>query len=283
VPGGRPTIRSRQVAFELRRLRRRSGLTTGEAGARLGISQSKISRIENANFGLKETEVAAMLGLYHVPAERRDKILELVRKAAEPGWWQAYGKRLSEQWQTLIEFESITTGIATFQAMFIPGLLQTSDYARAVIRDSCERDLSDSELGTMCAARTGRQAILTRPDAPTLHAIIYEPALRIPVGEPGVMKRQLDYLVEAAARPNVTVQVVPLAAGPHPGIEGAFMTIDFAGEPALVYLENRVSCIFLEEESHIEAYRLVWERILSVTLSPEDSVEFIRSAAATLT
>jgi transcriptional regulator with XRE-family HTH domain len=283
VPGGRPTVRSRQVAFELRRLRRRSGLTTGEAGARLGISQSKISRIENANFGLKETEVAAMLGLYHVPADRRDKILDLVRKAAEPGWWQAYGKRLSEQWQTLIEFESICTGLANFEPVAIPGLLQIPEYARALMTCTSGRERSRSEVDTMVNARAARQAVLTKPDAPTLHVLIHEPAFRVPVGGPGVMRRQLEHLLELATQPQITIGVVPLAAGPHPGFLGPFMIIDLAAEPALAYLENRVSCIFLEEESHIDAYRLDWERILSVAMDPENSMEFIRSVSATLT
>lgn len=282
MPGGRPTIRSRQVAAELRKLRLRAGLTTGEAGARLGVSQSKISRIETGALGLKPDEVAAMLGLYHVPVERREEIMDLVRHAEEPGWWQAYGERLSKKWKTLIEFESRASTIANYQPLGVPGLVQTPEYARAIIRATAERDLSEMELETMVAARMARQGILGKPDGPRLDVLLYEPALRIPVGGPDVLRRQLRHLAELPQRPNLTVQVVPFTAGAHAGIEGSFMIMDFADEPALVHLENRVSSIFLEEDEHIEAYRLAWQRILTVALSPLDSVEFIQSAAAEL-
>lgn len=282
MPGGRPTIRSRQVAAELRKLRIEAGLTTGEAGARLGVSQSKISRIETGALGLKRDEVAAMLGLYHVPLDRREEIMGLVRHAEEPGWWQAYGERLSKSWKALIELESTARTILNHQPLMLPGLVQTPEHARHIIRGVSERDLSDVELETLVAARMARQGILGRPDAPALHVLLYEPALRIPVGGAAALNRQLRHLAELAQRPNITVQVVPMSAGLHPGIEGAFSIMEFTGEPTLVYLENRVSSIFLEEDRHIEAYRLVWEMILCVALSPVDSVEFIRSAAVEL-
>lgn len=279
MPGGRPTIRSRQVAAELRRLRIDAGLTTGEAGKRLGVSQSKISRIETGALGLKRDEVAAMLGLYHVPLDRREEIMDLVTHAEEPGWWQAYGERLSKDWKALIELESTARTILNYQPLMLPGLVQTPEHARHIIRGVSERDLSDVELETLVAARMARQGILGKPNPPNLHVLLYEPALRIPVGGPEALNRQLRYLAELAQRPNITVQVVPMSAGLHPGIEGAFSIMEFPGEPPLVYLENRVSSIFLEEDRHIDAYRLVWQGILSVALSPVDSVGFIRSAA----
>jgi transcriptional regulator with XRE-family HTH domain len=282
MPGGRPTIRSRQVAAELRKLRLDAGLTTGEAGKRLGVSQSKISRIETGALGLKPDEVAAMLGLYHVPVDRREEIMDLVRHAEEPGWWQAYGERLSKDWKTLIELESTASAMLNYQPLMLPGLVQTPEHARHIIRGVSERDLSDVELETLVAARMARQGILGKPHAPNLHVLLYEPALRIQVGGPDALRRQLRYLAELAQRPNITVQVVPLSAGVHPGIEGAFMIMEFVGEPTLIYLENRVSSIFLEEDRHIDAYRVAWQRILTVALSPVDSTEFIQSAAAEL-
>lgn len=274
-PGGRPTVRSRQVSAELKRLRKHAGLTTGEVGKRLGVSQSKVSRVENGQLGLQLEEVAAMLGLYHVPLNRREELLDLVRSAADPGWVRTHHSGLPDQWQTLIELEASTTALYYYQPLMIPGFLQIPDYARAIIDGTSERHFSDSELDNRVSARLSRQVILTRALPPSLHVVLYEPALRIPVGGTAVLAAQLRHLVEMAKRPRVTVQVVPLAAGPHPGLEGPFMIMEFESDPTLVYLENRVQSIFLEEPPHIQSYRLAWERILARALPARRSAELI--------
>jgi len=276
---GRPTIRSRQVAAELRRLRKRAGLTTGEAGARLGISQSKMSRVETGSSGLQIDDVSAMLGLNHVPAKRREEILNLVREAAEPGWVRIHGRGLPEQWQALIEWEDKATSLSYFQPTMIPGIVQTPDYIRAILRATADRELPESEVDTKVAARLARQAILSRTLPPALQLLLYEPALRVPVSGPDVMAAQLRHLAELARRPRVTVQVVPLAVGPHPGLEGPFLLMDFEFDPPLVHLENRAASIFLEEDSHIASYRLAWQRIQAKALSPEQSVALIARLA----
>jgi transcriptional regulator with XRE-family HTH domain len=276
---GRPTIRSRQVAAELRRLRKRAGLTTGEAAARLGVSQSKMSRVETGASGLQIDDVSAMLGLYHVPAKRREEILNLVREAAEPGWVRIHGRGLPEQWQALIEWEDKATSLHNYQPVVLPGLVQTPEYARAVIRDTAPQELPESEVDTKVAARLARQAILSRVLPPALHVLLHEPALRVPVGGPSVMAAQFRHLADLARRPRITIQVVPLAAGPHPGLEGPFMLMDFAADPTLVYLENKVTSIFLEEDSHIASYKLAWQRIQAKALSPEQSVALIARLA----
>lgn len=279
---GRPTIRSRQVANELRRLRKKAGLTTGEVGSRLGLSQSKVSRVETGTSGLQIDDVAAMLGLYHVPAKRRDEILGLVRQAAEPGWVQLHGRNLPEQWQALIEWEDKATTLQNWAPLGIPGLLQIADYARAIIQGMAESELSESEVDIMVRARLGRQSILSRPLPPQLHVLLYEPALHVSVGGPAVLTAQLRQVVEAAKRPKITVQVVPFAAGPHPGMEGPFVLMSFPADPALVYLENRVMSIFLEEDPHTESYKLAWQRVLAKALSPERSVKLIADLARKL-
>jgi transcriptional regulator with XRE-family HTH domain len=272
---GRPTIRSRQVANELRRLRKTAGLTTGEVGARLGLSQSKVSRVETGGSGLRVDDVAAMLGLYHVPAKRRDEILALVRQAAEPGLVQLHGRKLPEQWQALIEWEDKATTLQNWAPLGIPGLLQTADYARAIIQGMSERELPESEVDVMVKVRLGRRAILSRPLPPRLHILLYEPAIQSAVGGPGVLASQLRHVLEMARRPSVTIQVVPLVAGPHPGLEGPFVLMGFSSDPPLVHLENRVMSIFLEEEPHIASYRLAWQRILAKALSPDRSAKLI--------
>jgi hypothetical protein len=220
-----------------------------------------------------------MLGLYHVPAKRREEILALVRRAAEPGWVHVHRQNLPEQWQILIEWEDTANSLQTYQPLWIPGLLQTADYARTIIRDTADLSLPASELDTKVAARLGRQAILSRELPPRLHVLVFEPALRVPVGDPGVMTTQLRHLLEMARKPMITIQVVPVIAGPHPGLEGPFVLMDFPTDPPLVHLENRVMSIFLEEEPHLESYRLAWRRILAKALSPERSAKLITDLA----
>lgn len=277
----RTSIRSRQVASELRRLRKTAGLTTGESAARLGVSQSKISRIENSQLGLNLEEVAAMLGLYQVPMERREQLLDLVRKAAEPGWVQVHGGGLPDQWQALIDWEGRAVALRDFAPLLIPGLLQTADYARAIIAGTAPAERSESELDVKVAARLGRQGILSRAMPPKLHVVLGEAALRMPVGGPGVMAAQLRHLVGLAARPRVNIQVVPLAAGPHPGLEGAFLQMDFGSEPSLVYVENKAQNIFLEGDQ-VSSYWLAWDRILAKTLTLQSSADLLARMAAEL-
>jgi len=274
-----PSIRSRQVAGELRRLRKSAGLTTGEVGVRLGISQSKVSRIENAKLGLTIEEVAALLGLYQVPTQRREQLLDLVRRAAEPGWVQVHSGNLPDQWQTLIEWETRSIGLRDFGPLVIPGLLQTADYARAIISASAPQTRTEAELDTKVAARLGRQGILSRAVPPQFHVILGEHALRMPVGSETVMGAQLRHLVEMARRPNVTIQLVPLAAGPHPGLEGSFVLMDFECDPSMVYVENKVQSIFIETPT-VTPYALAWERMLDMALTPKRSTDFLHRLIA---
>lgn len=278
---GRPSIRSRQVAGELRRLRKASGLTTGDAAARLGMSQSKISKLENSLLGLTLEEVATMLGLYQVPGDRREELLDLVRKAAEPGWVQVHGSGLPDQWQALIDWEGKATGLRHFAPLMIPGLLQTADYARAIIVGTAERELSDNELETKVAARLGRQGILSRPIPPELHVVFAESALRIPLGTQAVLAEQLRHLMRLSNRQRISIQVVPLSAGPHPGLEGQFALMDFEADPSMTYVENRAQSIFIEGDA-VAGYALAWERIRSVALPPERTARLLGKMAAEL-
>jgi transcriptional regulator with XRE-family HTH domain len=274
------TVRSRQVSGELRRLRKRADLTSGQVGERLGISQSKVSRIENGQIGLRLGEVAAMLGLYQADAACRDRLLALVDQAGQSGLVEMHGGSLPEQWQQLIEWEAEATRLLSYEPLTIPGLLQSTDYARAVIRDTAVRSRTEAEVDNRVSARIGRQALLSRTLPPEFHVVLTEPALRLPVGSHAIMAAELRAVLEAARRPTVTVQIVPLAVGPHPGLEGPFMIMEFANDPTLVYLENRAVSIFLEDEPHIEVYRLAWQAILAKALTPKRSLEVIATAQA---
>jgi len=274
-------VRSRRVAGELRRLRARSGHSCATVGAALGISASKISRIETGRIGLQADEVAALLGFYQVAKPLREELLELVRRAAEPGWWQVQGSRLPELWQELIDFERSATAIINYEPLLIPGLLQTADYAGALIA-AANPALSEDEVETRVAARTTRQALLGRPHPPRLLALLEEGVLRRVVGDPGLMRRQVRHLEDAATRSNVTVQVVPTAAGAHPGLGGPFVILEFDGDPTLVYLENRRGSAILEEEDDIAEATMALRHLQRIALSSEDSLALLAEVAREL-
>ena len=281
MPGNPHTsIRSRQVAAELRALREKAGLSGAEVAKRMGMSPSKISRIETGNSGLQIEDVAALLGLYQVPASKRDELLDLVRRSEERGWWTRQ-PGLPQLWRSLIDFEAKATRLQNYEALVVPGLLQTAEYARALIAGVAPT-VSEAELDNLVAARMARQAVLTRTHAPQLFAVVDEGALRRPIGQPGVMHRQLQHLLSAAEQPHVTLRVVSLAAGAHAGLRGPFVILEFAEEPTLVFVENHGTGLFLEEEADLSAYRLALGTILQAALAPAATAELIAEIVAEL-
>ncbi|MGH3564704.1 MAG: helix-turn-helix domain-containing protein [Pseudonocardia sp.] len=255
-------------------------LSGAEVARRLGMSPSKISRIETGNSGLQIEDVAALLGLYEVPAATRDELLDLVRRSEERGWWTRQ-PGLPKLWRSLIDFEAKATRVQNYEALVVPGLLQTAEYSRAILQGVAPT-ISEAELDDLVASRMARQAVLTRSSAPQFFAVVDEGVLRRPIGEAGVMHRQLQHLLGAAERPHVTLRVVPLAAGAHAGLRGPFVILEFAEEPALIYLENHSTVLFLEEEADVAAYRLALGTILQTALAPAATAELIVQIAAEL-
>ncbi|MGH3939926.1 MAG: helix-turn-helix domain-containing protein [Pseudonocardiaceae bacterium] len=280
MPGNPHTsVRSRQAAAQLRMLREQAGFSGAEVAKRMGMSPSKISRIETGNSGLQIEDVAALLGLYQVPAATRDELLDLVRRSEERGWWTRQ-PGLPQLWRSLIDFEAKAARIQNYEAQVVPGLLQTAEYARAIIQGVAPT--GSEELDNLVAARMARQAVLTRASAPQFFAVVDESVLRRPIGEPGVLHRQLQHLLAVADRPHVTLRVIPLTAGAHTGLRGPFMILEFVEEPALVYLENHSTVLFLEEETDLAAYRIALGTILHTALAPAATAELISQIAAEL-
>ncbi|MGB6164765.1 MAG: helix-turn-helix transcriptional regulator [Pseudonocardiaceae bacterium] len=282
MPRGRRTVKSRRVSGELRRLRARSGHTCKTVGAALGISGSKVSRIETGRIGLQADEVAALLGFYQAGKALRDELLELVRRAGEPSWWQAQGSRLPELWQALIDFERSATAITNYEPLVVPGLLQTADYAGALIA-ATNPALSEDEVETLVAARTTRQALLGRPHPPRLLALLEEGVLHRVIGDHGLMRRQVRHLEDAATRSNVTIQVIPTEAGAHPGLEGPFVILEFKRDPTLVHLENRGGRAILEEDDDIDRATIALRYLQQIALSPDDSLALLTKIVRELT
>ncbi|MEU7632159.1 helix-turn-helix transcriptional regulator [Nocardia sp. NPDC049220] len=269
-----PTVLRIALGSRLRQLREGSGITREAAGDAIRGSHAKISRLELGRTGFKERDLNDLLSLYGVvdPAER-DTYLELARRANDPGWWQHYSDLLPAWFETYIGLEQAATTIRTYEAQFVPGLLQTADYARAVIQLG-----NTDETERRVAIRMRRQQILSRAAAPTLWAVIDENALRRPVGGMVVLREQIEHLVQVAERANVRIQVLPYSAGGHSAAGGPFSILRFPETELLdiVYTEQLTSSLYLDKRRDVELYMSVMNRLSVEALSPARSVEFLR-------
>ncbi len=238
------SVRQRRVSAELRALRHERNLTCQQVADALDCSVSKISRMETGVRGLYPDDVATLLGFFQAPARLREELLELVRDGRKPNWIQVAG--VPRLWRDLIRIENDAVAIHNFEPLFVPGLLQTGDYARAVIA-AMNRDHAEGALEQLVRTRMGRQSILSRVGGPSVSVIVDEMVLRRPIGEPGVMRGQLQHLLNMAERPHIDIRVVPFAVGEYPGLAGPAMILEFADQPTLVYAEIRGASGFLEE------------------------------------
>jgi transcriptional regulator with XRE-family HTH domain len=275
------SVRQRRVSAELRALRQAKRLTCQQVADALDWSVSKVSRMETGVRGLFPDDVAAMLGYLEAPSKLRDELLTLVRDGEKPNWIQI-GSGLPKHWKNLLRMESDATAIYNYEPLVVPGLLQTGDYARAII-GAGNLDLSESVVDHFVRSRMGRQALLSRPDAPMLTVMVDEMVLRRPIGGMGCMPGQLQHLITMAKRPRVEIQVVPFGVGANPGIEGPMMIMEFDAQPTLVYVEIRCASGFLEEPAELRRAKIAWRGLRSMALSPEDSVRFIAEIAGELT
>ncbi|EOD69275.1 helix-turn-helix domain-containing protein [Amycolatopsis vancoresmycina] len=277
----RVSVRQRRVSAELRTLRVAAGLTCLDVATALDCSESKISRMETGDRGLYADDVSAILGLLRVPAAKRTELLALVREGEERNWHEIHGK-LPPNWKELMRFESEATSIQNYEPLLIPGLAQVPDYSRTIIQGASPK-LSEAEVDTLVATRMTRQIIFSRRPAPRIHLILDETVLTRPVCKAEVMRAQLRHLLGLAERTNVAIQIVPFRAGPHPGLDGPFVILDFDENPPVSYMASCGTSSFLEEPQHLERVRLAWQGIRAVALSPEESLRLVASALGELT
>lgn len=275
MPMKSPTVRHRRLGRELRRLREHAGLTVAEVAVQLGWSISKVNRIENARIALSAADVANACDLFGADSATKAGLIQLCKDAAVRGWWTAYSDVLGGSYVVL---EAEATGVRTWEPLLIPGLLQSEAYARELIR-AARPGLEDSELKRRVDARMARKITLLGSGAPALHALLDECALRRPVGPPGVMAGQLEELIQIAGRPTVTIQVLPLAAGAHAGLDGAFSVLSFDVEdPDVGYTGCPGGDVYVEAADQVRHLKLTFERLSQLALSPEESVAFIAAA-----
>jgi transcriptional regulator with XRE-family HTH domain len=265
---GGPTVRRMVVGAQLRRLRTDMGLSRAEAAEAIRASEWKIHRLENGQVGFKERDVIDLLRLYEVTdPDEVAALLVLAREANVPGWWQQYGDVLPQWFRTYVDLESAATLIRTYEGQLVPGLLQTDDYMRAVVRGAHLE--SSEEVGRRVRLRMARQTLLTREHPPRLWAVVDEAALRRPVGGREVMRGQLERLLDATKLPNVTLQILPFGAGAHSAMVGAFSILRFADRelPDVVYLEHLTNAVYLDKRDEVERYLDVME-LLCVESEP---------------
>jgi hypothetical protein len=266
--GPSPTVRRRQLGMELRRLRDVAGKTQQDAGAWLDVTDTAISKMENAKQRVSVSNLRSLLQLYQVGSPHADYLLQLCREASQRGWWVEYGKTVPNWFGDYVGMETAAAEVWTYESEFIPGLLQTSDYTEAVSKGLNHPALDPKEIQRIVRLRADRQRRLTSEEPLILRAVINEAAVRREVGGPEVMRAQLEHLTKMGRLPNVTVQVLPFSAGAHRGMPGSFAALRFPEEPMnTVYLEGYGSALYVEEPSAVAGYAERFEALADQALN----------------
>ena len=276
--GGKPTVRSRRVGTELRRLREAAGVTTAQAAELLNCSPAKISRIENGIVSVRVVDLRLLLDRYgDQDQEHRAYLERLARESNKRGWWQDYGDTIPPYYADFIGLETDASYIKTWEPTIVPGLLQTPEYARAVMLANPAM-ISPDKLENFISIRHERQARLEHGTDVRLDAVIWEAALITTVGSDEVQRGQLSRLLELMDRPNISVQVLPLEAGDKASMSGSFVMFSFGSERSVstVFVENLTSSQYLERDQELRGYTLVFDALRSAALSPAASAARIR-------
>jgi transcriptional regulator with XRE-family HTH domain len=279
--GHSPTVRRRRLGMELRRLRESAGLMIEDAAKHLECSMSRVSRIETGKSIARLRDVRDMLDLYRLADDdQREQLLTLAKEAQQRGWWTEYETVLSAGLDTFVGLEASAASLRSFQIHLVPGLLQTEEYTRAVIRAGRVPPNSDT-MERLISLRTRRQTMLTRQDPLEYWAVLDEAVLRRPIGGPAVMRAQIARLIEVAELAAATIQILPFAGGAHPGLSGAFTIIGFPDPTDLdvVYVDSPAGNIFLERDRDVRRHTMWFDHLRAAALPPDESMEFLASAA----
>jgi hypothetical protein len=271
-----PTALRIVLGNQLRQLREASGITAGAAGHAIRASHAKISRMELGRVGFKERDVADLLTLYGITDEQeRSSFLALARQANVPGWWHHFSDILPSWFEMYLGLEQASSVIRTYQPQLVPGLLQTQESARAVIRLG-HQSASATEIERRVALRMARKEVLTQPGAPNLWAIIEEGALWRLDGR-AVMRDQIQHLIEMTELPNVTLQAIPIYSGAHVAVGGPFTILRFtaADLPDIVYLEQLTSALYLDKSQDVQHYLMLMDQLCVQANSPAETIRFL--------
>ncbi|MBG0812651.1 helix-turn-helix domain-containing protein [Planomonospora sp. ID82291] len=272
-----PTVRLRRLAAELRRLRRIAGLSQEEVAEKTNVNVVTLYRIETAKAKPQLRTLVTLLDTYGVTDDTRADLLALQKEAKQRSWLQSFEGDLPDQYAAFIGLESEAQEVINYDSLVIPGLLQTEDYARAVIR-GIRPTVTDAEVESRVTARMRRQALLEGDTPLRLWAIVDQAALSRTVGGETVMRAQLAHLAQQARRPHITIQVIPFSGGAHPGMLGSFIVLKFGtDDPDVIHLDSTAGGLFLEKEEDIQRYNQICEYLRAIALSPADTSALIAS------
>jgi DNA-binding XRE family transcriptional regulator len=275
---GGPTVLRMILGRQLQALREKADMTCEQAGQAIYSSEWTIRRIERAEGGLKPLTVKALLTAYGITDNREiDHFLALTRDASKPGWWHPYDDVLRPGFRIAVGLEESASLIRAYEPQVIPGLLQTEDYARAIITasfPSASPDYSERRV----ALRLARQDLLRRSDPPEYWVVLEETVLRRPIGSREVMRGQVGHLIDTARRPGITIQVLPFAAGWHPAMYGMFNVFRFPDQtlPDVVYSEGLTSAYYLNKPGDTAAYTEALDRMCAQAASRDHTITILR-------
>jgi transcriptional regulator with XRE-family HTH domain len=276
-----PSARAWLLGTQLRRLRSAAALTGDEVATQLQWSASKVSRVETGKIAVSPADLRRLLDLYPVSPPVRERLMGLGRRADQRGWWDAFTDATTDEYSTLIALEADAESESHFAPIVIPGLLQTEEYAQEITRASLLMP-SPGEVSQVSQVRMMRQQVLTRDTPLKLRVVIDASVLRRQIGSAETMNGQLLHLVEMAGRPNVSIHVLPVAAGPHLALSGVFTIVRFPEEIAagVVYLQNLTSDLFIEEEKQVHRYDLAFDQLLELALEEDESIALMSQIAS---
>ncbi|MFF7651231.1 helix-turn-helix domain-containing protein [Streptomyces sp. NPDC007983] len=272
-----PTVGQMVLGMRLRHLRERAGVSYDAAAKALHVNQTTVRRMEKAEVGLKLPYVEKLLQTYGVGQDEVESFLGLVEEANQPGWWHRFRDVLPDWFSLYVSLEGAASRIRAYEPHFVPGLLQTEDYARTLLRIGFPQG-TDQEIDRRVALRMERQELLSRPDGPHLWAVMDETVLRLHIGGPQIMRAQIDHLIETVQMPNVTLQVVPFASGPHPGMGGPFQLFRFQIPelPDIVYAEGLTGAGYLDQRTDVAAYLEALDRMGTQATPARRTETFLR-------
>ncbi|MEV6652058.1 helix-turn-helix transcriptional regulator [Streptomyces sp. NPDC051219] len=277
-PRSAPTVGQVVLGKRLQDLRERAGLKREEAAKVLRVAPATVRRMETAEVALKIPYVQLLLRAYGITDEEAAAFVELAEEAIKPGWWQRFHDILPGWFSMYVSLEGAAALIRAYEPHFVPGLLQTEDYARAVMRTGALGQTGPADIERHVALRMERQSLLTRPEAPKFWVVMDETVLRRPVGEPGVMAAQLDRLLEASRLPNVTLQIAEFATGHHPGTYGPFVLFRFAVPelPDMVYSEYLTGAVYLDARTEVASHLEVMDRMAAQAATAQRTKEILK-------
>jgi transcriptional regulator with XRE-family HTH domain len=273
-----PTLRRRELASQLRHLRKQSGRTVEDVARELLCSPPKISRIETGVRPASLRDVRDLCIIYGVDDSLRDRLMTLAREAKQQGWWNRYEDLAIE---SLIGLEIEAAQISSYESCVIPWMFQTREYARAVIRGILPR-IADHVLDERVTARITRQELITRESPPHFWSLVDESALRRRVGGNDIMRDQLKRMVELATVSNITLQVVPFSLGAHPGLDNTFELLEFqSAQSPVVYIDNMAGALYVERAADVDRFKEALMHLRAGALDPESSISLVERVRET--